>query len=150
MRVFGVVCVTHAVRIVVWQGGTTFGQVVENVGSSKILVNPQTDIIFLEFLGETGVRLVHHEAVLFALIIVESLVNVQQGSGGSPLFLVTHLVLEVNHGQGLWGEEAGERLVLTGLEKSFLVKNLELSVYLVNVEGEAIEVSFFIVRQLNI
>ena len=40
--------------------------------------------------------------------------------------------------------------MLTGLEKSFLVKNLELSVYLVNVQGEAIEVSFFIVRQLNI
>ena len=80
MRVFGVVCVAHAVRIVVWKGGTTFGQVVEDVGSSKILVNPKTDIIFRESFGETGVRLIHHEAVLFALIIVESLVNAQQGS----------------------------------------------------------------------
>ena len=63
---------------------------------------------------------------------------------------MTHLVVEVDHGEGLWSKEGGERLVLTGLEKSFLVKNLELSVYLVNVQGEAIEVSFFIVRQLNI
>jgi hypothetical protein len=89
--------------------------------------------------------LIHHEAVFLSVIIVESLVNVQYGSGGNFLFLVAHLVVKVNEVQGLWSEETGE-FVLTRLEKCFLVKNFETGVYLVNVHGETIGVSFFIVR----
>jgi hypothetical protein len=75
--VLRVVGVAHAVRIVVRQGGATFGQVVEDIGSSQVLVNSEADVVFLESLGETDVRLVHEEAVLLVLVIVESLVNVQ-------------------------------------------------------------------------
>jgi hypothetical protein len=58
--------------------------------------------------------------------------------------------VELGHWQTLWHQEGGERLVGARLEKTFLVKNFETGAYLVDVQGETIGVSLFIVRQLNI
>ena len=77
LRLLRVVSVAHAIGVLIGQVGTTFGQVIEDVGSSQVLVNSETDVIFLEPLGETDVRGIHKEAGLLVLVIVESLVNVQ-------------------------------------------------------------------------
>jgi hypothetical protein len=54
LRVIGVGRIAHAVGVIVRNGGTTFGQVAEDIGSSRILVISQTDVVFLESLGETN------------------------------------------------------------------------------------------------